>query len=296
MTSGEMAALLTSLCFATSSTLYTFATRRFGALVVNRVRLVLAAAILLVVHTVLYGSPLPLEADGSRWFWLGISGVVGLMMGDIFLLNAYATLGARLSSLMMSLAPAIAALGAWLLLGERPAPLDLLGISITLAGIAWVVLERAPNGSVHPQLRRGLLYGLGAAAGQGLGLVLSKQGLGGNFPAISGNVMRMLAAMVAMWLLTFFQGQGKATLDELARKPRDWWYIAGGVLAGPVVGVSLSLYAVQHGEVGVASTLMALPPVILLPVGYFVFKERFGWGAVAGTLVAMLGVAILTLV
>jgi drug/metabolite transporter (DMT)-like permease len=56
------------------------------------------------------------------------------------------------------------------------------------------------------------------------------------------------------------------------------------------------LVAIQHAEVGVASTLMALPPVILLPASHFLFKERFSWHAVAGTVLAMAGVAVLFLV
>jgi drug/metabolite transporter (DMT)-like permease len=70
----------------------------------------------------------------------------------------------------------------------------------------------------------------------------------------------------------------------------------GGALFGPIVGVSLSLLAVQRAEVGIASTLMALPPVFLLPISAVVFKERYGWGVVAGTFIAIAGVAILFLV
>jgi drug/metabolite transporter (DMT)-like permease len=66
-----------------------------------------------------------------------------------------------------------------------------------------------------------------------------------------------------------------------------------GSIFGPFLGVTLSLYAVQNTAVGVASTLTALPPIILLPVGYFFFKERFGWHSVLGTVLAMIGVFLL---
>jgi drug/metabolite transporter (DMT)-like permease len=72
--------------------------------------------------------------------------------------------------------------------------------------------------------------------------------------------------------------------------------IAVGAFMGPFLGVWLSLFAIQHAEVGVVSTLMALPPVLLLPVSFVLFKERFGWQAVAGTLLAMSGIALLFLV
>lgn len=151
------------------------------------------------------------------------------------------------------------------------------------------------NGVTSRDYQRGLLLGLGAATGQAVGLVLSKRGMVGNFSAISGNVIRMVIAALFLWVVTFFQGQARPTIQQLSDHPRSIWFIAAGMIAGPILGVSLSLYAVQNANVGIASTLMALPPVFLLPIGYFVFKERFSWSAIAGTALALAGVAILFL-
>ena len=295
---GELAALLTSACFSLSSTLFTFATRKFGAMVINRTRLVFAAVFLMALHLILFGKLLPLDAEPRRWFWLGISGIVGLVIGDIFLFYAYAHIGARLSMLMMSLAPVIATIVAWLFLGEALMSLEIIGIVITIAGIAWVVLEKNGNvrGALDNRYLRGILLGLGAATGQALGLILSKKGLDGGFPAISGNTIRMVIAATTMWVLTFFQGQAKSTMQQLAGAPRSVWFILGGMIFGPVLGVSLSLYSIQNVNVGIASTLMALPPIFLLPIGYVVFKERFGWRAIIGTVLAIVGVSLILLV
>jgi drug/metabolite transporter (DMT)-like permease len=126
-------------------------------------------------------------------------------------------------------------------------------------------------------------------------LVLSKQGMLGGLSPFAGNAIRMLAAVAALWGMTFIQGQANSTFKSSRENPGAVKIIALGALIGPVLGVSASLLAVQHAEIGVASTLMALPPVFLLPISYFFFKERFGWQAIAGTLVAMLGVALLFL-
>lgn len=142
-------------------------------------------------------------------------------------------------------------------------------------------------------MRGGILFGLAAATGQALGLVLSKKGMDGNFSAISGNVIRMVIAAATIWVFTLFQGQVKPTVQQLSQNPRWIGFIVGGMLAGPILGVSLSLYAVQNANVGVASTLMALPPIFLLPIGHFIFKERIGWSTIAGSLLAITGVAIL---
>jgi drug/metabolite transporter (DMT)-like permease len=199
--------------------------------------------------------------------------------------------------LMMSLVPVIATLLAWLFLDETMGFGQIVGIVTTLGGIFWVVLERdQANRALNHDYARGVLYGLGGALGQATGLVLAKNGLSGEFSPLSGNLIRMTSALVVLWLFTFLRKEARFTLRTLMANRRGVGFIAAGAVAGPFLGVSLSLLAVQRAEVGVASTLMSLPPVFLLPISYFAFKERFGWGAVGGTLLALAGVAILFLV
>ena len=276
--------------------MFTAASRRIGSLVVNRTRLVIAAIFLSITHWIVLGTFLPLNAAPDRWFWLSLSGVVGLVLGDIFLFQAFILIGPRLTMLMMSLAPIFAALQAWLFLGETLTGGQVFGILLTLVGIGWVVMEGSGQNRNDPVYGRGLLLGLGAAIGQATGLVLAKNGLGGDFSPISANLIRMLSAIVVLWGITFFQGQAKATIQALRNDKKGTLFTTAGAFLGPFVGVSLSLFAIQRVEVGVASTLTSLPPVFLLPISYFIFKERFGWGAVAGTLLAMAGVAALFLV
>ena len=294
---GELAALATSLFFSFTSIFFTLAGRRVGSMVVNRTRLAVAVVFLSVTHWVMFGIPLPLHAEPERWLWLGLSGIVGLVLGDICLFQAFVSIGPRLSMLMMSLAPVIAAIQAWIFLGETMSSGQMAGILITLGGITWVVMERnGNNNQKNRDYARGILYGLGGALGQATGLVLAKNGLFGAFSPISGNIIRMITAAVVLWMMTFIQREAGKTLRTLAEDRRGVGFTIAGAIAGPFLGVSFSLLAVQRTEVGVASTLMALPPLFLLPLSYVVFKERFGWGAVAGTFLAVFGVAILFLV
>jgi len=294
---GEIAALLTSVCFSFTAVIFAQASRRIGPLVTNRVRLVIALIYLMIINLILFGQPLPVGAGIERWFWLSLSGIIGLALGDMFLFSAYEHIGPRLGMLLMSLAPVIGALLAWLFFGETLRPGQIAGMALTLSGIAWVVGTRPAEDSNQPRVDgRGLLFGVLAATGQAVGLVLSKQGMTGDFSPFAGNAIRMSAAMVVLWLMTFAQRQGQATITAVRRDRSALKLIAIGAFIGPVLGVSASLLAVQHAEIGVASTLMALPPVFLLPISYFVFKERVGWQTVAGTLVAMSGVALLFLV
>ncbi|MCZ7545940.1 MAG: DMT family transporter [Anaerolineae bacterium] len=141
----------------------------------------------------------------------------------------------------------------------------------------------------------GILCGLGAALGQAGGLVTSRQGLVGDFSALSGNLIRLTTAALAIWVLASITGKARSSVTALRANPRAIWIILGGAFAGPFIGVWLSLIAVQRAPLGIASTLMSLPPVILLPVSHFLFAERITRPAVLGTFLAFVGTAILFL-
>lgn len=295
---GEFSALATSLLFTATSTQFTLAGRRVGALVVNRTRLLLAILFLATAHWIL-NIPLPLRVGAERWFWLGLSGIIGLVIGDAFLFQAFVWIGPRLSMLLMSLAPILASLVAWIFLHEILSSMQVIGILFTITGIAWVILERNGTSTTttqNPNYMRGVVFGLGAATGQALGLIFAKQGSTGGFSPLSGTLLRMFVAATTLWIFTLLRRQGGETFRQLKAHRRAILFLLGGSFTGPFLGVTFSLLAVQSTEVGVASTLMALPPLFLLPVGHFIFKEHIGPRAIVGTIVAMLGVAILFLV
>ena len=294
---GELAALATSFFFALTALIFTAAGRMVGSQVTNRLRLLFALGYLLILNFILFREPLPFSAEPSRWLWLSLSGVIGLSLGDAFFFQSLVSVGPRLGSLLLSLAPIFGSIIAWFFFEEALTPMQILGIVLALAGIAWVVMSHEqPPDTPYGHTKRGVFFGVLAGLGQAVGLVLSKQGMLGEFSPFQANAIRMFAAVIFTWLWTTFEGKVGVTLTALRKQPKAIGLIALGALVGPLLGVSSSLLAVQHAEIGVASTLMALPPVIVLPISYFVFKEKVGWQAVAGTILALLGVAILFLV
>jgi drug/metabolite transporter (DMT)-like permease len=293
---GELAALATSFLFALTALIFTAAGRMVGSQVTNRIRLTFALIYLIILNIILFREPLPFSADSSRWLWLSVSGIIGLSLGDAFLFQSMVSVGARLGSLLLSLAPIFGSIIAWVFFGETLTFWQITGIILALAGIAWVVASHEePLDTPHGHTRRGVIFGILAGLGQAVGLVLSKQGMFGDFSPFQANAIRMLAAVIFIWAWTAFDGKMSATFTALREKPQVMRLLAIGAFVGPVLGVTSSLLAVQHAEVGVASTLMALPPVIILPISYFVFKEKVGWQAIVGTLLAIAGVAILFL-
>ena len=298
---GELASLGTSLMFSIGPTLFTLGGRLVGSAVVNRVRLLAALAMLALAHLLIYGSLLPLDAAPSAWFWFGLSGVIGLTLGDAALFQAFVQIGPRLTMLVFSLSPVLTAVMGYLWLGERLGSLQLLGMGITLAGVAWVVSERDPAAPVRTLAENrhyilGLFFAFLGALGQAGGLITAKFGFAGEIHVLSGQIIRMGVASLALWGWTLAARQGAATWARLRTQPAAARYILAGAFFGPVLGIFFSLVGIQNTQVGVASTLQALPPVFLIPIGYYFMKERVSARSIMGTVVALAGVAVLFLV
>jgi drug/metabolite transporter (DMT)-like permease len=295
---GELAALATAACWAGTTVFFTLAGQRVGSNVVNLSRLALALAIMVTLNRLTGGEWLPLSAGGERWAYLGISGVIGFALGDAALLQALLSLGPRLATLMMSLVPIITTVIAWVAFNEHLAPVDLAAVALTVGGVAWVVLERRPQearAAPRGRFAWGLAFGVIAALGQAVGLILSREGMRGDYPVIPANVIRILAGGAALWAFALATGRAGHPWQAVREHPRAAWAIAGGTLVGPVTGVMFSLLAVQLAPVGIASTLMALTPIMVLPLTATIFKERVSARALFGTVLAIVGVGLIFL-
>ncbi len=296
---GEIAALLTAVCWSFNSVVFTWAGKRVGAVTVNALRLWIALPALVLLHWLLFGTPFPFAIEPGRLFYLGISGVIGFVAGDGMLFESFLLIGPRLAMLLALLTPVFSAVLAWALLGEALRPLEIVSILVTIAGIAWVVSEEAAPADAltdaQPRKHRlGILLAVGGALGQAVGLMFSRLGLAGGFSAISATHVRVSTAALVLVVLSFFQGKLHSHLARMKDKIA-LLEIGSGALTGPVLGVSLSLVAIAHTHIGVASTLMSLTPVILLPVSHFLFKEKITSRAIVGTVIALLGVILLFL-
>jgi drug/metabolite transporter (DMT)-like permease len=297
-TLGQLAALGTAVCWAFSALAFSAAGRRMGVLALNLIRLVMALGLLALATWALRGRPLPLDATPRAWGWLGVSGLIGFVFGDLCLFRAYVLIGPRVASLMMSLAPLLTALIGWLVLGETLTGRDALGVALTVGGISWAVLERsqpAAAGAAHDPRSwiAGLALGFCGALGQAGGLVLSKLGMG-DYDPVAATEVRVIAATGGYALLiAALRAWPRVALAM--RDRRGLAFTAAGAFFGPFLGVSLSLFAVRHTVAGVAASIMALQPVLIIPLVVILHRERVGVGGVAGALVAVAGVALLFL-
>ena len=272
--------------------------KKVGSLSVNLIRLVIAFLIYCALNFVRRGLFLPFDAGAERWAWLALSGLVGFVFGDLFLFQSYIIIGARVAMLIMALAPPITALVGWIVLGEVLSPMNWVGMLITLLGISIVILKRErPDGDSEKKLKittsysfKGILFAFGGAIGQGVGLVLSKKGMG-DYDAFAASHIRVIAGMIGFALIILFTNNygkvGKALRHITAMKR-----IGVGSFFGPFLGVSFSLIAIQHTQAGIAATLMAIVPVLIIPPAIFFFHEMVNWKEILGALITVGGVAI----
>ncbi len=301
---GEAAALTTALCWAFTSLFFTEAGKRIGSFKVNNIRLLMAVLVYIVVLLFYKGSLIPESLTLNHVLWLGLSGIIGLVIGDGAGFKAMVMIGPRFASLLYASAPVMAVIIAWFFLGESLDLLDMAGISLTLGGIGWVVSERQYNNSNlhanHPDkgsLRKGILLGLIAAFGQAAGLVLAKHAMlnvGAKIPPMEASFIRMLVSLVCIWTLSAFRGQLKETLSAVKDK-KAIGYTFGGALFGPFMGVWMSLVAVKYIAAGIAATLNSTTPIWLLPLTRILYKEKLSLRIVLGTLITVGGVALLML-
>ena len=294
---GELAALGAAFFWAISALLFTFAGQRVGAITVNRLRLLPSALLAIVLHLCVFGSPFPLSAEPYRFFWMGLSALFGLVVGESLLYEAFLTVGPRMTMLLVVLAPVFSSLLAALFLGETLTRVQGLAIGLIIAGLIWVILEQNSNigGAGHIESRwvKGIALGIGCAISQAFSLVTARCGLANGFPALSGLVIRMVTAAVTMWVLAGLGGQVRRTVGAAFGDVRVGLAISGGAVLGSVLAVWLSLVAIQVASIGVASALLATTPVIMLPLAHFVGHERISARSIVGTLVCVGGIGLL---
>ncbi len=302
---GIVSGIATAMLWTATAVCFEIASKRLGSWTVNVLRLVIAAGLFVGLSLIRTGAPWPQQLSADMWRDLSLSGLVGFVVGDAMLFRAFVLIGARMTMLIYASVPAMTALGGYALLGETIGGRALLGMAITAGGIVTSVLANprpeAPSEQRHRQL--GILLAIGGSGGQAVGLLFGKRGSVG-LDAFAATEIRVLAGVVGFLVLTLASrriGGIASTLGEAMRPAMPQHagmrgalgVMTLGAVLGPFLGVSLGLLSVQLLPAGVASTLMSIVPVLLVPVSALVFHESVSIGEILGTLIAITGVAML---
>lgn len=307
---GEIIALLVAVLWTISSLASESASRKFGSLLLNIFRMTLTIAMIGAGLWLATRSALPLYANGDARFYLGMSALVGYVLGDFFFLQCFILIGARWGELFMTVAPLAAALTGRVMLGEAMSAHAWMGMGITTAGICLSILSKPEEGSHKMGVKlpaKGIIYGLIAGVGQGVGLVFSKQGLlcyqaaidaaGATYAAMpfAATLYRCWYALIGFTLLYLLARTMKwdnHRVRLLWEEKRALGLASLSTLTGPCIGVALSLMATMYTSTGITQTIMSLVPVLILAPSHWLFKSKITPLEIVGAIIAVAGVAL----
>jgi drug/metabolite transporter (DMT)-like permease len=291
---GELSALATAVMWTGSALAFAAATTRVGSVYVNVARLISAVVFLLMTIVVF---SIRINVSAIQVIFLSLSGFAGFVFGDTFLFKSYEYTSARISTLIMSAAPAMTALMAFLFLNETLSFTGILGMTITLAGIALVVVQRKESSTHHiPISMAGVFYALLGALGQAGGMILAKSAFAyGPINGFVATFIRAFAAILVLAPLNYFAGRFTRPKEIFSNDRKAFRFTMLGSFLGPYLGVTFSLIAISLTDVAIAATIIALVPIIMLPTVWIMFHEKLTWRAVVGACMAVAGVGILFL-
>jgi drug/metabolite transporter (DMT)-like permease len=290
--SGEFAALLTACFWTITSLSFESASNKIGSVAVNILRLIIGFIFLSLFTLVHRGMIFPVDAGSGNWFWLVLSGLVGFVFGDLFLFKSYTLIGSRFAMLIMTLVPPITAFFGFIILGERLTLFNFFGMILAFLGIALAIFSRNGKGErfslkLSP---RGILYAFGGALGQALGLILSKLGMR-DYDPFAATQIRILAGIIGFAFLVTVLGRWKTVASSILNRPAMLPTTLGAFF-GPFLGVSFSLISIKYTEAGIASTIMALVPVLIILPAVVLYKQKVTFAEVTGAIISVAGVAL----
>ena len=289
----ELAALGAAVCWALTGLLAARPVAEVGPFAFNLYR---QSFVTLVLGVLVLLSGAWKGIDPALLPVLALSGFVGVFMGDTVLFFALRRLGPRRTGALFAMNAPMAAVLGWAVLGETLSPQGAAGVALCAAGVAICVLGRASSSHlerVHGPIWQGVALGLFAALGQASGSLIARPAMAAGLDPMVASLMRVGVAVLCLGTLTGLplgvakprgrlSGRGAAQIG------------ASGILA-MVVGMTLLLFALQGGKVGIVSTLSALSPVLILPVLWVLTGERPPAASWAGALIAVMGMGLIFL-
>lgn len=289
---GELAALATAIFWTITALSFESASLKVGSLPVNIIRLFIGFAFLSLYGFFIRGLLLPTDANVYNWGWLLFSGVVGFLFGDLFLFKSYTLIGSRFAMLIMTTVPPMAALLGWLILNETITIMNFVGMTLTLVGISLAIFSKqnAENKLRIKLPTKGIIFALFGALGQAGGLVISKLGMQ-NYDPFAATQIRIIAGIFGFIVLVTIMGRWNRVLQAL-KNTHAMIRISVGAFFGPFLGVGFSLLAIKYTQTGIASTIMSIVPILIIPPAVLFYKQKITLAEVIGSIISIGGVAL----
>ncbi len=289
---GEWAGLCTAALWAVSSLFY--ASVRLDAWTLNFAKNTIGAAILgvqLLIVAVVSGQSGWL-ASPTAWFYLGLSGFIGILIGDTFFFRSLQVLGPRRALMLATTAPLFASLIGWVFLDESLSSRRGFGIALTLLGVGLVISDQRAKveapGLYPGSLAAGTLCGVGGALCQAIGASISKLGMADCDPATASFIRLLIPSAIGFGLLVRTRSGRRSIRSAIAKD--NLRNIAPGAILGTWLGIWFSQVAIKYSHIAVATTLMTTCPLFAIPLVRVIHKHPIRVSALVGALVAIIGI------
>jgi len=302
---GEIFAFGAVLCWAGSTQIFEAAGKQMGSIPVSFFRLLISFVLFSLLLLINNGEIIPVGFSTYAWKWLLLSGVVGLSFGDIFRFKSYVSIGPRLTMVIMSLSAPTTALIGWLILDETYRPIQWLGMFVTVCGVCWVLIKQGTKSGefsknsqelwVRTVSTRQLAIAMVAMVGQSVGYVMSKMGMkdgAGYLDPFASTQIRVIGGIIGFIVLFFVMGSWPRVIQS-TRKTSALGLAVIGSFLGVFLGVSLSMKALHYTSTGIATTILSLVPIVLIPFAILIQKEYVSIHGILGALTAVFGVVLL---
>jgi drug/metabolite transporter (DMT)-like permease len=230
--------------------------------------------------------------------WFAAGGVVGTYLGRRFMFDMVRILGPARSSVVHSSAPAFTLLAAWLLIGEKLGPYELMLMGLVIVGL-WITqpVEKRVAGQKQPSgplLTKGVLVGIATVIGFSLGNVLRGHAMHTWNEAVFGTIVASTSALICVFATTRdWRGAWRGILA--ADRKGLWLYTACGIATAG--GAMFLVSAMHFMEISLAVLVTHTTPLMIFPVSLFVFKNREGLSmrTAVGAGMVLVGIGLLAL-
>ena len=289
---GEIAALSAAFLWASSSTIYAILGTKIPALLLNFIKGIIALFFLLLTlwltqSTITYTSLFPI-------LLLGLSGVIGIGIGDTAYFHALNHLGARRTLLIETLAPPFTGILALVCLGENLAFTACLGIIITIVGVAWVISERTTEFVADQQkVLRGLKWALLGVICQASGAVISRLAFSlTDISPLWSTLFRLVGGIIIITILLIKQPVNQWEIVQSFWSLKLFFVLTITAFGSTFLGIWLQQTSFKFAPVGIAQTLLATSPLFVIPIASCL-GEKITLRAILGALIALIGIALL---
>lgn len=224
------------------------------------------------------------------FLFLALSGIIGISIGDTLFFRSLQDLGAKVQVLYFMLGQVVTMLLSFLLLGEVLSIAEYVGASILLCGILVVTIGKTED---HPNKLRGIVGGFASIVCFSVSSILVKVSIA-DVGVPTATFWRMLFSTVSIMFVGFTSQRLKSWCQPL-RQPSTLLLFLANVVVITYGGFLLSMLALKHISVSLASVLSTTEPVFVLMFAFLVNHERATRRELIGAAIAIAGLLIIIL-